>query len=149
MAEKNACTTKKNNNNQTRSRCEQRVSLPSDWPLKSHITQSSSSIMIRLDLLNQSIEFNNLNFRSLCFLKMFTSKKILISTEIRLSRRALRPVGLFFEIHPQSTKILTAFVLCVFTKFLLLRRYWYRKKFDSPGEHSGPWAYFLKSMYKT
>ena len=29
---------KKNNNNSTRSRCEQRGGLPSDWPLKSQIT---------------------------------------------------------------------------------------------------------------
>ena len=30
MAEKNACTSKKNNNNQKRSRCAQRVGLPYD-----------------------------------------------------------------------------------------------------------------------
>ena len=46
----------------------------------------------------QSIEFNNLNnFCCICLFKMFTCKKILISTEIRQYRRAFRPVGLFFK----------------------------------------------------
>ena len=46
-------------------------------------------------LWNQSIELNTLNnFCSICLNKMFTSKKLSISTEIRISSRALRPVGL-------------------------------------------------------
>ena len=45
----------------------------------------------------QSIEFNNLNiFCSICLYKMLTSKTLLLSTGIRLSGRAFRPMGLFF-----------------------------------------------------
>ena len=53
--------------------------------------------MIRLDLLNQSIEFYSLNsFSSICLYNTFTRQNILILAEIRLSRRALRPSGPFF-----------------------------------------------------
>ena len=49
---------------------------------------------------NQLIDLNKLNnFCSICLYKMFTSKELSISTYIRLSRRALRTVGLYFEIN--------------------------------------------------
>ena len=73
---------------------------------------------------NQSIELNKLNnFRSICLYKIFTSKKILEWTEIRLSRRALRPMGLIFVFNRQSSINLTTFVLYVFRRYLQVKSY--------------------------
>ena len=55
--------------------------------------------------------------------KMFTSKKLTKMTEIRLSRRALRPIGLLFEIYRKSSIICTTFVRNILTKCFQIKSY--------------------------
>ena len=80
---------------------------------------------------------------------MFTSKKIFISTEIRLSRRALRPLGLFFKIQllefNRQNKLYSVYLYKLFT----CKKLSISTEIDSSGERLGLWAYFLKSIDRT
>ena len=50
--------------------------------------------------LNQTLELNNLDiFCSICPFRMFSLNMFMISTDIRLSRQALRPVCLYSAIN--------------------------------------------------
>ena len=106
-------------------------------------------------LCNQSIELNKLNnFRSICLYKIFTSKKILEWTEIRLSRRAFRPVGLFFAINRQSSINSTTFVLYVLRRYLQVKSYESKcfkilskffRRFSGPGELRRLWSHIIEN----
>ena len=80
---------------------------------------------------------------------MLTSKKIFISTEIRLSRRALRPLGLFLKIQLLVLKRQNKLdSLCLY-KLFSCKKLSISTEIDSSGERLGLWAYFLKSIDRT
>ena len=76
----------------------------------------------------------------------------LISTQNRLSRRAINAAGLFLDIVRQTLINLTIFVLHVckiFTSEQLLKATYIDKKIDATGEPLVPRAYFLISFDRT